>query len=151
MKRPQSNCAPSHPLRLVAVTAVLSGVVGLAVGADLGKLLKGGAIAVVVDKFGPDINRGINRITGDKNLGGEQATKVVPILSLGNGQAVGAVQVTGPEEKLQEVKAVAQLDGKVNLVGGIRLKALIPIASRSVSNIKRIPGVGVSALVDIKL
>jgi len=33
----------------------------------------------------------------------------------------------------------------------VRLRALIPISARSASNIKRVPGVGVSALVDIKL
>jgi hypothetical protein len=52
---------------------------------------------------------------------------------------------------LDQVKAVAQLEGKVHAIGGIRLRALIPIAARSVSNLKRVPGVGVSALVDIKL
>jgi hypothetical protein len=138
-------------LRTVSITAVLSGIVCTVGYAQLGSVLKGGAIALVVDRFGPQINSGINKLTGDKNLGLGQATKVVPILSVGSGGYLGAVQVTGPDDKVDTVKAVAQLEGKVKVIGGIRLRALVPIAARSVSNLKRVPGVGVSALVDIKL
>jgi hypothetical protein len=80
-----------------------------------------------------------------------QDTKVVPILSIGSGSYVGAVQVTGARRDLEQVKAVAQLEGRLKVLGGVRLRALIPIAARSVSNLKRVPGVGVSALVDFKL
>ena len=135
----------------ILLTAVLSGGLGALAYAQLGSVLKGGAVALAVDHFGPQINRGINALTGNKNVSAEQATKVVPILSIGNGSYLGAVQVNGPQEELDKVKAVAQLEGKVNVIGGIRLRALIPIAARSVSNLHRVPGVGVSALVDIKL
>jgi len=135
----------------ILVTAVLSGGLVALAYAQLGSVLKGGAVALAVDHFGPQINRGINALTGNKNVSAEQATKVVPILSIGNGSYLGAVQVNGPQEELDKVKAVAQLEGKVNVIGGIRLRALIPIAARSVSNLHRVPGVGVSALVDIKL
>jgi hypothetical protein len=120
--------------------------------AQLGKIIKGGAIALAVDQFGPQINKGINRLTGDKKLSAsDMATKVVPILSIGGGGYLGAVQIAGPLEQVEKVKAVAQLEGKVNLIGGVRLRALVPISARSTSNIQRVPGVGVSALVDIKL
>ena len=135
----------------ILVTAVLSGGLVALAYAQLGSVLKGGAVALAVDHFGPQINRGINALTGNKNVSAEQATKVVPILSIGNGSYLGAVQVNGPQEQLDRVKAVAQLEGKVNVIGGIRLRALIPIAARSVSNLHRVSGVGVSALVDIKL
>lgn len=135
----------------VVLTAILSLGVGALAQAQLGSILKGGAVALAVDKFGPQINKGINTLTGNKNLSVAQATKVVPILSIGSGSYLGAVQVAGSEEALDKVKAVAQLEGRVNVIGGIRLRALIPIAARSVSNIHRVPGVGVSALVDIKL
>lgn len=138
-------------LRALVLTAVLSAALGAVAYAQLGKILKGGAIAIAIDKFGPQINRGINKLTGDKNLSPGLATKVVPILSIGSGSYVGAVQVTGDELDLEKVKAVAQLEGRVNVIGGVRLRALIPIAARSTSNIRRVPGVGVSALVDIKL
>ena len=135
----------------ILLTAALSGGLVALAYAQLGSVLKGGAVALAVDHFGPQINRGINALTGNKNVSAEQVTKVVPILSIGNGSYLGAVQVNGPQEQLDRVKAVAQLEGKVNVIGGIRLRALIPIAARSVSNLHRVPGVGVSALVDIKL
>jgi hypothetical protein len=139
-------------LRAVLLIAALLGLVATLAHAQLGKILKGGAIAVAVDQFGPQINKGINRLTGDKNLAsGDMATKVVPILSIGGGGYLGAVQVAGPLEQVERVKAVAQLEGKVNVIGGVRLRALVPISARSTSNIQRVPGVGVSALVDIKL
>jgi hypothetical protein len=138
-------------MAICALTAVLCTALGAFAYAQLDKVLKGGAIAVAVDKFGPDINKGINSLTGDRNLSTQQATKVVPILSIGSGEYLGAVQVTGPKAQVNKVKAVAQLEGNFRLIGGIRLKALIPIEARSVSNIRRVPGVGVSALVDIRL
>jgi hypothetical protein len=138
-------------LRAIVLTAALSAILGAVAYAQLGKILKGGAIALAVDQFGPQINRGINKLTGDKNLSPGLATKVVPILSIGSGGYVGAVQVTGDEVDLEKVKAVAQLEGRVNVIGGVRLRALVPIAARSVTNLKRVPGVGVSALVDLPL
>jgi hypothetical protein len=138
-------------LRTILITTVLSGILSTLAYAQLGKILKGGAIALVVDRFGPQINQGINKLTGARNLSPGQATKVVPILSIGSGSYLGAVQVTGAERDLEKVKAVAQLEGRVNVIGGVRLRALVPIAARSVSSLKRVPGVGVSALVDIKL
>jgi hypothetical protein len=137
--------------RAVLLTAVLSSILGAFAYAQLDKILKGGAIAAAVDKFGPDINKGINKLVDNRNLGSGQATKVVPILSIGKGEAVGAVQVIGQKSQLDKVKAVAQLEGDVRLISTVRLRALIPISARSISNIKRVPGVGVSALVDIRL
>ncbi|HLK58887.1 MAG TPA: hypothetical protein VKU00_20100 [Chthonomonadaceae bacterium] len=119
--------------------------------AQLGQILKGGAVAVLVDKFGPDINKAVNAITDQHNASPELSTKVVPILSLGTGGYVGAVQVTGPESQLRKVKAVAQVEGNFKVIGGVRIRALIPVEARSLTNLRRVPNVGVSALVDIKL
>ena len=141
----------AHSIRIIALTATLSASLGAFAYAQLGSILKGGAVALAVDKFGPQINKGINSLTGNKHLSPEQATKVVPILSLGSGSYLGAVQVTGAEEQVDQVKAVAQLEGNLNVLGRIRLRALIPISTRSTQSIKRVPGVGVSALVDLKL
>ena len=136
----------------VSLIAALLGITTVLAHAQLGQILKGGAIALAVDHFGPQINEGINHLTGDKDLyERDMATKVVPILSIGGGGYLGAVQVAGPLARVEKVKAVAQLEGKVNLIGGVRLRALVPISARSVSSIQRVPGVGVSALVDIKL
>lgn len=137
--------------RAVVLTAVLSSILGAFAYAQLDKILKGGAIVAAVDKFGPDIDKGINQLVDNRSLGHGQTTKVVPILSIGKGEAVGAVQVVGTKAQLDKVKAVAQLEGDLRLISAIRLRALIPISARSVNNIKRVPGVGVSALVDIRL
>jgi len=135
----------------VAAAAVVLMVIGATGYTQLDKVLKGGAIAFAVDRFGPQIDKGINALVDNKNLRLDQATKVVPILSIGTGAYAGAVQVTGPQESVDKVKAVAQLEGDVRLLGKIRIKALVPIEARSISNLRRVPGVGVSALVDIKL
>ncbi len=138
--------------RIVAVCAALTVGMGAVAVAQLGSIIKGGAIAVAVDKFGPDINKFINSVTGDKNVGTKQATKVVPILSIGGGAYMGAVQVAGPKGQVDKVKAVAQLEQSFKAVGGVRIKALIPVSTKKLgSSISRVPGVGVSALVDLKL
>jgi hypothetical protein len=136
--------------------AALAGLlcVGAAVfaGAQLGSIVKGGAIALAVDKFGPDINKAINSLTGEKNVGLEQATKVVPIVSLGRGGYIGAVQVAGPRGQVDKVQAVAQLEGDFKVIGGIRLRALVPISTKNPGrSINRVNGVGVSAIIDFKL
>ena len=74
---------------------------------------------------------------------------MVPILSLGSGSYIGAVQVVGPKAQVDKVKAVGQLEG--SLVKVARVKAMIPIDSTSISNISRVEGVGISAIVDFKI
>lgn len=133
------------------------GVVGLflgismASGLDLGKVLKGGAIAALVAQFADELNDGINSVFSDKGIKREETTKVVPILSTGTGSYVGAAQVAGLEEDVREVKAVAQAEFRL-LGRKARVKALIPISTENlVQKIARVDGVGVSAILDIKL
>lgn len=143
--------------RLKAVVIALGVIAGFGAfahtpaGADtLGTLLKIAGIGVVIDKFGPDINEAINKLTAsDKNLALNEATKVVPILSLGSGTHLGACQVTGSKAKLDMTKAVVQVEGKFSVV---RLKALVPVdGTKNLSSVKRVNGVAVTALVDMKL
>ncbi|MGC8669462.1 MAG: hypothetical protein ACP5VE_15250 [Chthonomonadales bacterium] len=136
----------------VAVGAVLVSTLTLAAAGQLGSILKGGAVIFAVDKFGPDINKFINGLEGQHNARGQEATKVVPILSIGDGGYAGAVQVSGPAEQVRKVQGVAQIEGRFKLVGGVRVRALIPISTRNPQNgIRRVNGVGVSAIVDIRL
>ncbi len=136
--------------KIAMVGAVLCLGAAVSAAPQLDKILKGGGIMFAVDKFGPDINKAINTLTKTNNVGTEYETKVVPVLSVGTGSYAGAVQVAGPRTAVEKVKAVAQIEGKFGPLG-IRFKALIPIASKSVSDIKRVPGVGVSGILDIKL
>lgn len=116
---------------------------------DLGSVLKLGGISYLVSRFGSEINTFINKLTLQKGLDTHYATKVVPILSLGSGSYIGAVQVVGPKAQVDKVKAVGQLEG--SFVKVARVKAMIPIDAASISNINRVEGVGVSAIVDFKI
>lgn len=136
--------------RTLSLLGILAIFTAGAATAQLGELLKGGGIAFVVSKFGPEMNRAINALTHTENETAEYATKVVPIVSVGQGKEVGAAQVMGPNDAVKEVSAVAQLEGKFGPLG-MRLRALIPVHTKSFTNIKRITGVGISGLVDIKL
>src|SRR5688572_19909401 len=92
-----------------ALGGMLIGQVG-PVRAQLDDILKGGAIAVVVDRFSGDIDRFVNKVTGNKTNNVQESTRVVPILTVGKGSYVGAVQVTGPKSLVDQVKAVAQVE-----------------------------------------
>jgi hypothetical protein len=131
----------------LGVLLTLGGVLGYA---QIDRILKAGGIAVVVDRFGGDIDRAINRLTNtkpDKNF----ATKVVPIISAGKGTHIGAAQVMGKPDVVSKVQAVAQVEG--DFMGReVRLRALIPISTKNPQHsVKRVEGVGVSAIVDIRI
>lgn len=134
-------------VRAIAIAATL-GIV--AIGAtQIGQLLKVVGIGAAVQKFGPDINRGMNKLASHKDAP-THWTKVVPIISVGSRRAIGAAQVMGPKSKVEGVKAVAQLDQ--DLFGReVKIRAMIPIDSEGVSNIHRVEDVGVSGIVDFKL
>ena len=122
---------------------------GLHIGFAQGSLLKGLAIAVLVDKNANGINRAINSTLGGRNLAPNTDTKVVPILSVGQGGYVGAAQVAGPTDTLNQVRAVLQVEGRLG--GSFRFNGLVPVNSRSLTNVSRVNGTGVSAVIDVKL
>ncbi|MCB8931919.1 MAG: hypothetical protein M9921_02315 [Fimbriimonadaceae bacterium] len=117
---------------------------------QLKQLIKVVGIGAAVKQFGPQINSTINKATKHEDTKAS-ATKVVPILSVGSGSgAIGAAQVMGAKESVDKVQAVAQIEG--GLFGEVRFRALIPVESKDVlSNIRRVDGVGVSGIVDLKL
>jgi len=117
-------------------------------GVNLGDVLKVYGIGMLVDRFAGPLNSFINKLTGNNNVATVSATKVVPIVSFGRGTYIGAVQVTGPEGVIDEVKAVGQLEGEFN-GRQFRIKALIPINSTNPLGAHRVEGVGVSAIIDI--
>lgn len=138
--------------RAVAFVVLALAAVSFAVAQikiDIGDLLKIGGIALVVDRFGPEIDKAVDDLQGfDERQ--SAMTKVVPIISAGSGTHVGAAQVMGPASEVQRVRAVAQVEGTV-FGGVVRIKALIPVSTTSVTNIRRVDGVGVSAIIDIKI
>jgi hypothetical protein len=115
----------------------------------LGDILKVGGIAILVDKFATPLNNFINGLMAKNGASGEFATKVVPIITLGTGGYVGAVQVTGPQHLVDETKAVIQIEADFDRQ--FRIKALIPIDSKNPTNFNRVQGVGVSAMIDVRI
>ena len=115
----------------------------------LGDILKVGGIAILVDKFSGPLNSFINTITAKHGAGSDYATKVVPILSFGSGSHVGAAQVTGAQNLVDQTQAVIQVEADFN--SQFRVKALIPINSKNPVNFSRVQGVGVSAMIDVRI
>lgn len=117
---------------------------------SFGDIFKVGGISVLISKFSTPLNNFINQLTFKNGVGNDYATKVVPIISFGNGGYVGAAQVMGPQELVDKTEAVLQIEG--NFSGNqFRVKALVPADTKNVTSFNRINGVGVSAIIDIKI
>lgn len=142
----------TRTLIAVLIVIALGGAFGVtsASALNLRSIITGGAVVFAVDRFGGQMNRSINTLTMNRNLGPTAATKVVPILSLGSGSYIGAAQVSGPAHSVDQVKAVAQVEGEFAR-DQFRARALVPVSSRGTTNIQRVSGVGVSAILDLKL
>ena len=136
--------------KLTVLNAALAITLAVSASAQLGTILKGGGIALLVSQFGPQINRAINSVTKTPNDDPEYGTKVVPVLSVGTGKEAGAVQIMGPREAVQKVQACAQIETNFRPLG-MRLRGLIPVSSKNIKEIRRVPGVGISGLIDVKI
>ena len=138
-------------LLLVSVLTIVA--VPVADAINLGGILKVAGIGLLVDQFGPQLNSFINTLMAQHNATPEFATKVVPILTvgvLGNSGYIGAAQVMGPQILVDKVQAVVQVESSFN--GNIfRVKGLIPIDSKIPVNFSRVSGVGVSAMIDVRI
>lgn len=136
---------------IAIATIVLVGLALSYIHAQLGRILKGAAIAFVVKQFGKQINDGINALLLNQKWEHRKATKVVPIVSIGKGAYIGAAQVIGDEDKVREVEAAAQIE--VDLPGKARANILIPVdrVGFNVAEMRRVYDVSVSAVIDIKL
>lgn len=138
-------------LALVLLLAVAA--VPAAQAINLGGIVKIAGIGLLVDQFGPQLNSFINALMAQHNATPEFATKVVPILTvgvLGNSGYIGAAQVMGPQNLVDRVQAVVQVESSFN--GNMfRIKGLIPIDSKVPVNFTRVSGVGVSAMIDVRI
>ncbi len=114
----------------------------------LGKILTGGAVGAVVNYSASTINSAINTVLAQNNVASTYATKVVPIISIGDGSRVGAAQVSGPQEQIDLCQAALQIQPTLL---GVRFTALIPVDRVAITDFSRVQGVGVSAQIDIKL
>jgi len=114
---------------------------------NAGDVLKGAAIAVATKEFAPQINGFINSVF--KNEGGTPsgATKVVPYLSFGEKAYIVMMQVAGPKEQVEKVRAVWQYEDLFDS-GRVRLRALVPSDSVNPLQLRRVKGVGCTAIID---
>ncbi len=120
-------------------------------GFNLGSLLGGIAVGVLVDSYGKEINSFLNHLLKQNSLDTAAATKVVIIISLGDGKEIGMAQVTGDKENVDRVKAVLQLESNKTFGTPLRLRGLVPVDKKSAQGANRVEGVGVSAIVDVRL
>jgi len=75
-------------------------------------------------------------------------TKLVPIVALGTpGVQLGLAQVTGPRERLDDVKVVLQVEA--DFQRSVRARVFVP--SREFVGLNRVQGVAVSALLQYGL
>jgi len=145
--------------RVLVAVFVIAAVLGAGTAVlaqDLGAVIKTLGVGAAVKMFAPQLNSFINGLLRAKDAQTEQTTKVVPILSISigigtPGQAtVGAAQVSGTRRAVDRVQAVAMLEG--NFQGFFFVKALVPVDSLEPwKRLRRVPGVGVSAIIDLKI
>lgn len=123
-------------------------------GIDVGDLLedaiKIGGVKLAIDEFGDELNDGINSLLDNNDASVDASTKVVPIISVLGNKHVGAAQVVGPQEAVDRVEAVAQLEQDF-LNKLFRVRAMVPIEGDDVKELHRVKGVAVSAMIDVKL
>ena len=129
---------------------------GPAPGLTVPAIVKTIGIGAAVKAFAPALNTFVNKLLQAKDAQTQQTTKVVPILSITLGvntpgqAAVGAAQVSGPKASVDKVQAVAVIDA--NYQGSFSIRALVPVDSLEPwKRLVRVPSVGVSAIIDLKL
>lgn len=145
-------------LRLAAAVLAIVVVVGstAAYGQDIISIIKTLGVGYAVRTFAPQINNFINSLLAARDAQTRQTTKVVPILSLtiginAPGQAtIGAAQVAGSKAAIDRVQAVAAVDA--NFQNVFHIRALIPVDSLEPwKRLRRVVGVGVSAIIDLRI
>lgn len=114
------------------------------------KVVRGAAIGFAVKVASKPLDSFINTITLRHNMRSTLATKVVPILSVGEKGYVGGAQVSGPKSLVDQVQAVFQYEKNFSN-DNYRAKILLPSASINPLELKRVAKVGVTAIIDVAL
>ena len=130
-------------------TAMFASTAAFAQFGDIGSIIKIFGIGYAVKVFGGQINSFLNTVLQQHKVGGLEATKVVPLIRVGAGTYVGAVQLAGRPDLVSSAQAAAE--GELNFADNhVQLRYLIPVNSLNVLKgiPKRVSGVGVSAIID---
>jgi hypothetical protein len=141
---------------VMVVALIIGGVTAQARGQDIFGIIKTLGIGYAVRTFAPQINSFTNDLLQNRGVAVREQTKVVPILSIaigiGNpaGAHIGAAQVSGPRAAVNRVEAVALVEA--DFQRAFRIKAYVPVDNlQPWQAFRRVPGVGVSAIVDIRI
>jgi len=116
----------------------------------VGQAIKGLAVAYAVRQSSKPLDKFINTVTLRNRVPQHLATKVVPILSVGERGYVGGAQVVGPRSLVNKVQVVWQYEEGFNR-DEYRIKTLVPSSSLNPLQLKRVPRVGLGALIDVSL
>lgn len=146
IKRAAVVCLTAAMIGAGAMTSVSA----FNLGSVLGGVVKVGGIGYLVDRYSEQLNSAINSIMNKEGASTNYATKVVPIVSIGNSGYIGAAQVIGDADQVEQVEAVGQLEVSWN-DKLFRIKGLIPMNSKNPTNFSRVQGVGVSAVIDVRV
>lgn len=117
---------------------------------DAKALLKGVGIVALIKQFGPALNDAANKALNDKSVPNVEATKVVPILTVGQGLDAGACQITGPKDKVDQVKMVYAVESTLDKGEKFYIQGLVPSTSMNPAKIDRVYGVGVVSMITYK-
>lgn len=109
-------------------------------------VLKAGVVAIAVTAAAVPLNKAINVVA----KGISANTKVVPIATVGDKTYIGGAQVSGSAAAVKSVKAVLQYEDIFD-GGKFRIKAFVPVNSINPIGIKRVAGVGITALIDTSI
>ncbi len=120
------------------------------------QIIKTLGVGAAVKIFAQPLNSFINTLLLNHGAAVQAQTKVVPILSIAIGintpgsAYIGAAQVSGTAAALAKVQAVAVIEADYQR--DFRVKALIPVDNlQPWVAFRRVPGVGVSAIIDLKI
>lgn len=134
----------------ILACAIAAADIPASAATDLTSILRGAAIGYAVRQTANPLNSFVNTITFQHKLPAGTATRVVPILSVGEKGYVGAAQVAGPSAEVKRVQAVWQYEQNFSS-NEFRLKVLIPSASINPLQFSKVQKVGISAVIDISL
>jgi hypothetical protein len=147
--QPAPQPAP-QPAAVVAQPASIGG------SNTIGAIVKTLGIGAAVKVFAVPLNNFINTLLLNRGAAVQAQTKVVPILSVSIGLRtpgsahVGAAQISGPAGVVGRVQAVALLEADYQQ--DARVKAFVPVDNlQPWQAFKRVPGVGVSAIIELRI
>lgn len=142
--------------KLVSALVLATFIGGSVAAADadsiFGKILKAGAGGYAVNIVAKPLNNFINELLYKNGVPNREASKVVPILSVGDGTYIGAAQVVGSQPNVDATKAVLAVRSHFGGGGSWDVSALIPVNSlNTTGGLHRQYGVGLDAVINAKL